>query len=116
MTNRLTEIDRDALSRALEVAGRDPSERAQIDRKLAQGADWADVAMSAAFGLQCQNLELRPWESPPMYGDVVRPRLDQHAAALLRKLQSLGLSRFELHPTRAIAEAEAKRKRHASVK
>jgi hypothetical protein len=45
-----------------------------------------------------------------MYGDIDKPRLDQHAFDLLRKLLSLGLSRFEPQPLLAIEQAEGREK------
>ena len=89
-------------------------EREWIDSKLSRGDSyWTDVAVDCSRHCQYQSLELLPWENPPMYGDIDRPRLDQRAFDLLRKLLSLNLSRFEPHPLAAIAEAEAKRKEAA---
>ena len=44
-----------------------------------------------------------------MYGDTDRPRLDQHAAELLRRLLDAGLSWYEPSPVQALERAEAKR-------
>ena len=45
-----------------------------------------------------------------MYGDIDKPRRDQHAYDLLQKLLSLGLSRYEPQPLCAIERATARLK------
>ena len=106
---RLSDVDRIALNRCVEIMRLDPTECARIDRKLSQGTDyWRDVAMGAAYHLQIQKLGLQPWENPPCVGDVTQPRVDQSALDLLRRLQSLNLSRFEPDPVRACEAAEKK--------
>jgi hypothetical protein len=102
----LSPIDLVALARALDTARKTPAEAKRIDGKLASGGDWFDLATGCAFRCQTVALNLQPWQSPPMYGDVIEPRVDQPAFDLLRKLLSLGLSRYEPDPVRAIERAE----------
>ena len=60
-------IDREALERSIVIARRDPAYAKSIDSKLADGADWFDVAVGASFHCQMLNLHLSPWQSPPVY-------------------------------------------------
>jgi hypothetical protein len=100
----LSAVDRDALERALEKAKADEPER--IERKL-ERKGWLEVAASAAYVCQRRALGLKPWQSPPMYGDAY-PGHDGHAAAavLLKRLIAAGLSRFEPGPIGALAKIE----------
>lgn len=103
VTTKLSPIDRDALARALaiEQAGDEPGRRDQ-------GRDWFEAATSASYACQRRALGLRPWQSPPCYGDA-HPGHDGHAdaAVLLQRLLDAGLSRWEPDPLQALAQAEA---------
>ena len=56
MVTKLSEVDRDALERALKIAqASEPGER---------------DARTAAYTCQRRALQLRPWQSPPCYGDA----------------------------------------------
>ena len=84
-----------ALARALDIARKDPKEAAWIDRRLARGEDWFDVATSAAFHCQMASLNLLPWQSPPCFAHIERPRRDEQAIKLLHRMLAAGLSRYE---------------------
>ena len=112
----LTPIDLDALRRAMAEARRDPQEAAHLARLLkdhdnpAEDRPWIDVAKSAAYHCQVENLKLRPWELPPMHGAVDNPRGNaqgrEKARKLLDRLLAAGLSRFEPNPEVALAAIE----------
>ena len=94
-----------ALAHCIDVMRRDPKEAQRIDDRLAvEGSDWLEVAKGAAFQCQMAALNLPPWRTPPMFGDV-EPHRDPHAAELLRRLLAAGLSRFEASPVQALEQA-----------
>jgi hypothetical protein len=103
---RTTERDKEALERAL--AGQLEAERVRpppnegCDGQLKRGVAWREVAEHAAYEQQVNNLGLRPWEDPPMWGD---PQDDDDASNLLSKMRKLGISKYEPDPARAIAAA-----------
>lgn len=105
--DELTPADRDALIWATAEARRDPKEAEHLDRLL-KGRTWADVARTASYQCQRKNLGLRPWELPPMYGNVEGgdPKARDKARKLLDRLLACGLSRYEPHPERALAAIE----------
>jgi hypothetical protein len=100
----LSPIDRDALSRALaiEQASDEPGRREQ-------NRDWFDAAKSASYACQRRALGLKPWQSPPCYGDA-HPGHDGHAdaAVLLKRLLDNNLSRWEPDPIGALQAIEAR--------
>jgi hypothetical protein len=99
--------DLDALQRAMERARKRDKVRAQqIDAKLLDEA-WGDVAEFAAYGCQIEALGLRPWEDPPMYGDIKNAQ--PAAAALLAKMLAAGVSRYEPNPMKALCERRKRR-------
>jgi hypothetical protein len=108
--------DRTALERALVACRAESSARAkQIDSMLAD-RPWEDVAQFASSCAQGRALDLMPWQSPPCHANLRAlsepfgdPRAARESAELLKKMQALGLSRFEPDPLAAIAAAEAKR-------
>jgi len=108
---RLGHVDLDALTRAMEIARRDPRTAKQLEYKE-KTYGWADAATFAAYCCQCDALKLRPWQEPPMHGDSTDgiddfPNAGRAAAAdLLRRLLAAGLSRFEPDPMKALARAE----------
>ena len=83
----LSPIDREALERSIVIARRDPAYAKSIDSKLADGADWFDVAVGASFHIES-------------------PRRDEVAAELLDRLLKCGISRFEPDPLEALKERE----------
>src|SRR5262245_27080635 len=96
--------DRDALTRAVEIARKDPAEARRIDSRLARGDDWFDVARSAAMHCKIARLDLRPWQSAPMYGHIEQPRRDQRAYELQRRLIAAGCSIYEPDPLAALEQ------------
>jgi hypothetical protein len=115
----MTETDKAALAKAIEIARKDPTRRRRLDDELAKGKDWRRVAGDCACWCQHDALTLMPWQLPPIYyaahlDSVLRepfgdPSGRREAGEVLKKLLALGLSRFEPDPLGAIAEAEAKR-------
>jgi hypothetical protein len=106
-----SDVDDDALRRALEIARRDPQCAALFDAKLADGEPWCDVAESAAYHCQIKALRLRPWQEPPAVADATDPReRDPEAQALLRRMLAAGLSRYEPDPMAALFSTTRPRK------
>jgi hypothetical protein len=105
-----TEIDREALERALELARQEPQRAEQLDEKL-KDEPWHAVARFAAYVCQCRNLRLPPWQSPPCWADEDErdPRENfADAQKLLRRMLAAGLSRFEPQPLEALSKAAKK--------
>jgi hypothetical protein len=106
----LTQIDIDALERAIEIVRKE--RRTQIDAML-EDESRESVGVFCAGCAQASSLRLDPWQTLPCDArihDLTKPRDDprgeRRAAELLRHLLDVGLSRFEPNPLRAIAEAE----------
>ena len=99
--------DRDALKRAMILAGRD-IERAEQLAAMLRDDGWTETAEFAAYMVQGDTLRLRPWENPPCGVDEGDddPR-DATGRKLLRRMLAAGLSRFEPDPLAALAEAPA---------
>jgi hypothetical protein len=96
-------VDREALRRALRtLKAKEPDRRHQLK------GDWEEVAKFAAYSLQCDALNLKPWQSPPMHMEDDRPRDESPVAGrvaaweLRRRLIAAGLSVFEPDPIRAL--------------
>jgi hypothetical protein len=110
----LSDIDRQALELAIQI-GRE-LRGDLIDYFLAE-KPWLEAAIEAAHLCQMSKLNLRPWECwPPCAveaGETDAPGLDHRgiskSAALLRKMLSLGISRWHPDPIAALAAAEAAR-------
>jgi hypothetical protein len=100
--------DLDALERAMvQVRKHGKTRRDQIDSKLLD-EPWCNVAEFAAYVCQTRALKLKPWETPPIYGDICGAQ--GKAAELLQKMIAAGISRWEPDPIAALA---GKRKRDA---
>jgi hypothetical protein len=97
----MTGTDKQALKRAIKMARvESPESAGQIDRRMAEGQSFEEIGRSAAYGCQCRNLRLKPWESPPVYAEL---HPDQPGALeLLNKLLAAGLSRWEPDPITAL--------------
>ena len=95
---KLSEIDREALTRALA--------RAKGVVQVEGHRSWREAAEAAAYHLQIRNLRLKPWEDPPMYGDLEPGVAQPGAAELLARLLKAGLSRYEPEPVEALARVE----------
>jgi hypothetical protein len=101
----LTSEDHAALTRAYELALRgDRARAAQIaDRAATEG--WLAAAEYAAFRLQVEALNLRPWEQAPCQ-ILGEPNGDGPAAQMLRRMLAGGFSRFHHDPTEALTLPE----------
>jgi hypothetical protein len=108
----LDELDRNALQRCMDIAMRDPDRAEQLKEKLDAGESWADVAFTAAYGIQIRNLHLRPWQAPPCVADENDPKeRDRQAQKLLRRMLAAGISRFEPEPLKPLRAAKRKKRR-----
>lgn len=106
-------IDRDALKRAIvEARAQSSGRQQQVDKMLAKD-DWSTVARFCAYSCQCENLRLKAWQPAPCWMGDERPtddfptRGNVAAWELRQRLIACGLSAFEPHPMRALAEREA---------
>jgi hypothetical protein len=106
MTEYLSPVDHDALRRAAEQMRREPM-RAQQFADIEADQGLLEAQMQAAYHCQVNNLELRPWESPPMYGDSGSGDGRVRARELLKRLLAAGLSRYEPDPLKALAKYES---------
>jgi len=111
----MNDIDREAGERAIEqMRAESADSRALIDALIARDG-LEEAGQTAAYHCQCQSLRLKPWQPPPMHAE---PRTDGpddgtmgHCVAeqLLYRMLSLGLSRFEPDPIKAIERIERER-------
>ena len=117
----LSQTDRDALARSIEVTRREsPARSKQLDAMLRDPSrSWLQVGRFACSCAQTSALHLPPWQPPPCWvtdidraldADDDEPRRGWNAAGkLLQKMLALGISRFEPNPPQAIAEAEQRK-------
>jgi hypothetical protein len=108
-------IDDEALERALQLALARQREsdvptrdgKTQIEEML-EDQPRREVALFASYSEQMNSLRLRPWMFPPAWLDL-DDRNPEHAdgVALLRRLISNNLSKFEPDPAGALAAIEA---------
>ena len=117
----MTPKDEAAMRLAIEMQiARGGTRRRQIEYML-KSDPWLSVGKFAAYSCQIASLRLEPWELAPVAVDPVNPdagRADvqrstdgrYEAAALLREMLSLGISRWHPDPKAAIAEAKRKSK------
>ena len=96
----LTEVDREALQRALDMTLAEPDCAEQIRHKL-QHDGWHEAARFAAYHQQVKSLRLQPWQSPPCSA-AARTRTDKELLEISRRLVRSGLSLFEPDPLDAI--------------
>jgi hypothetical protein len=116
----LTEKDREALTRAMEIASREPRRREQLESML-EDRPWREVAEFAASVCQTKALSLYPWEVGPSdvsehdedgpvdLGARLSEQSEPAARKLLRRMLAAGLSRFEPDPITALARVEKPR-------
>jgi hypothetical protein len=103
----MSAIDREALTRAIEIARKESrAEAKRIDERLANGDDWHDVARSCAYHCQIVALHLQPWQAPPCSADSYPPSMHLDGKHLLRRLLTAGKSRYEPSPITALERAE----------
>ncbi len=107
----MTDTDKEALTRAMEMCEADSGRAAQLAGKIAQGESWEDVAKFAAYVQQGERLRLKPWESPPCCGDIKASAADDtsfpSANRLLLRMLKAGVSQWEPDPIAALRTAEA---------
>jgi hypothetical protein len=118
----MTPTDRAALERALAACRSEgPARAGQLDSMLASDP-WERVAKFAAYSVQIDSLGLMPWQKPPCqtrlevalcepFGDT---RGLREAGEILKRLLSLGLSKYEPAPIEAILDAEQQRPARAA--
>jgi hypothetical protein len=108
---KLSDVDRDALKRCIEIACTYSNRAEQIDWKI-ENDGWLNTAKFCAYLCQSRNLRLEIQEVPPCWlldaGDVEGPAFKRkpEAAKLLKRLLAAGLSQYEPDPIRALAAAE----------
>jgi hypothetical protein len=110
---KLSDVDRDALKRCIEMARTYPNRDEQISWKLgAGGCSWQETARFCAYLCQAKNLQLEIQEFPPCWlldaDDVEGPAFKRkpEAARLLRRLLDAGLSQYEPDPVRTLEAVE----------
>lgn len=115
----LNPVDKAALELAMQMARREDGRGTQLDTMLKQGEPWFTVAQFAAYCCQTANLNLKPWEDPPMWVDPddpdnkhnPQPTDGRHAAAkLLRQMRELGIAEWHPDPLAAIEAAKRERR------
>jgi hypothetical protein len=109
--DELHPVDREALERAIEMTRVNGGPDAvQIENKL-QKEPWEQVARFAAYCRQCDNLHLKPWQSPPCWVDDIEATLaagddgieGKYAAAkLLQRMLDANISIYEPDPIAAL--------------
>lgn len=113
-TNALTDVDRDAMTRAIETTRKEsPARRRQVDSFLSS-RPWERVGRFCTFSCQMDALHLDPWETPPVWIRDIDAALNapddaRHipgSARLLQRMLALGLSRYEPTPLQAMEQAE----------
>jgi hypothetical protein len=117
----LTDVDREALTRAIEMAKLESKmRREQIESKFASGEEsWSDIAGFCSYCCQVKALALKPWQTPPAcmrtdedIANALVPPIEpgdsrRDAALLALRLIENNLSRFEPSPTEALARFES---------
>ena len=104
------------MQRAIQtVRQRDKASCDQVDA-MRRSNSFEEVGQFAAYSCQTENLQLRPWQTAPLwvgnldvalhlpFGD---PRGDREAAELLKQMLDAGLSRFEPDPLDALDALDA---------
>ena len=108
---KLSDVDRDALTRAIAMARTYPKRDEQIDWKIEYDG-WQQTARFCAYLCQSRNLGLAVYEFPPCWlldaEDTEGPAFNGkvQAARLLRRLLGAGLSQYEPDPIAALGAAE----------
>jgi hypothetical protein len=121
MMRKLSRIDREALSRALEIVRNrpekeDPGRREQVDH-LMKHEGWFTAADFCCYCCQSELIRPRLWQPIPADIDpadieTILARGDdglggEYAAArVLKRMLRAGLSRYEPEPLKALAEAK----------
>ena len=114
--SKLSDVDRDAFTRAIETMLRSPEAiyRTDYRRRLREAKEpWEKIGRDAASVCQCRALKLAPWQTAPHQAEPNQVdeagfeyRGTAVASALLGKLLAAGLSRFEPDPVAALTALE----------
>jgi hypothetical protein len=117
--DELHPIDKDALTRAIEMTrANGGSDAVQIENKLRK-EPWGQVARFAAYCRQCDNLRLLPHQSPPCWVDDMEATLaagddgimGKYAAAkLLQRMLDANISIYEPDPIAALEQTKRTKK------
>jgi hypothetical protein len=111
---RLTKVDREAFQRALDIVRAEGAmEAARVDHDIKREG-FIGAGHGAAYHCQYKNLQLKPWETPPMWVRDIDEALSappgpgraHRAAELLKRMLACGLSRYEPDPLAALATKE----------
>jgi hypothetical protein len=113
--NAISDVDRDALERALGIMLKHRELSGDFRRRLDEGREpWADIARAAALSCQLRVLAIKPWQPAPAEVEVNQTdppgyehRRTRHASLTLEKLLNAGLSRWEPDPPAALARVAA---------
>ena len=121
MMRKLSRIDREALTRALEIVRNrpekeDPGRREQVDH-LMKHEGWFTAADFCCYCCQSEVIRPRLWQPIPAGIDPAdietilargddAPNGNYAAAKLLKRMLRAGLSRYEPEPLKALAEAK----------
>jgi hypothetical protein len=116
-THAISEVDQDALERALAIMLRHRELGRDFTRRLDEGREpWADIARHAALSCQIASMGIKPWQKVPNEVEINQtdPPGDEHhrtrhASLTLERLLNAGLSRWEPDPAAAITAAETKK-------
>jgi|SRR6516162_3305864 hypothetical protein len=98
--------DREALQLAMVQVRQGKDARGdQLDRMLKGGRSPQRVAEFAALHCQVVNLNLKPWQIPPGWGNYCRGR-DDEGWALFKRMRACGVSKWHPDPIVACEAAE----------
>lgn len=109
--SKLSDVDRDAFTRAIETMLRSPEAiyRNDFKRRLSTKESWEKIGRHAASVCQCRALKLAPWQTAPHQAEPNQVdeagfeyRGTAVASALVGKLLAAGLSRYEPDPIGAL--------------
>jgi hypothetical protein len=111
--NAISDVDRDALERALAIMLRH-RELGGDKRRIAEGQEpWDAIAHHAAVSCQIASMGLKPWQVAPCEVEINQTdargnehHRTRHASLTLERLLHAGLSRFEPNPPSALARSE----------
>jgi hypothetical protein len=113
--NAISDVDRDALERALAIMLRHRERGGDFKRRLDERQEpWADIARHAATSCQIASMGLKPWQVAPCEVEINQTdargyehRSIRNASMILERLLSAGLSRWEPDPPGALARVAA---------
>jgi hypothetical protein len=103
----MKKLDRDALSRCIEIFCRDPRRAKRFEERVADEG-WERAAISACYSCQMNSMALPPWSCPPCWADGAAMKgsafeVEQvKARHLADRMRANGLSIYEPDPIRAL--------------